>query len=117
LEEYRKFHAALEAKDVEAVTLMTRTKAMEIGAAYYGDEEEGHQLIEFREKMQDQEMELWRLDERKLTLEVLAEGRMARLVTPRGSGPIIYRLKGQPVAAFMNTTYCRRPEGGWIQIR
>ncbi|MGB2822831.1 MAG: hypothetical protein WBF17_17750 [Phycisphaerae bacterium] len=117
LEEHRKLHAALAAKDVETVTNLTRVKAGEMATAYYGDEEEGHHLIEFRQRMNDAEMELWPLEEEDLTLEVFADRRMARFVSWHGFGPILYKVKDQAIASYMNTVYCMDGHGRWMQIR
>lgn len=113
----RKFHSVLAEKNADAVTELTRTKAHEFGIAYYGDDEEGHEFIEFRQKMSDPDLELWPFEDDELTLEVLADGRMARLLTYRGTGPIIYKVKDQPIASYMNTVYCRDKKGQWMQIR
>ena len=117
LQEMQAFYRALKAKDEHTIRALTRRKAREIGRAYHGDEEEGHGMIEFLDHVADPEMALLPFAEEGLELEILGHGRLARLLTPEGFGPIAFGIRQHPIAAHMSTIYCVDEHVNWTQIR
>jgi hypothetical protein len=117
VQELQTFHRALATRDEKAVRAAVRRKAREMSRAFHTEEEEGYALLDIFDYMADPEMTLLPFDEQALELEMLADGRMARLVNPDGFGPIAYRLKEFPAAAYVNTVYCLDDHARWIQIR
>ncbi len=117
LDAYNELHAALKAGDTGKVRELTDTKAAEMAKAYFGDVEEGHQLIDYLGNLANPDFILQDYDLGELDIELLAEGRLARLVDLEGHGPIFFRFTGEPIMVYMKSIYCKTKDKGFIQIR
>jgi hypothetical protein len=117
VQELQAFYRAVNTRDVKEVQRLLRRKAREMSRAFHTDEEGGYGLCDVFDHMADRETELLPFEDQGLEPEFLADGRMVRLLTPNGFGPVAFRMKDFPAAAYLNTTYCLDDHANWIQIR
>ena len=117
LDAYNELRDAIVAGDTGRVRVLTNTKASEMGQAYLGDVDEGHRLIDYLDNMENPDLILQEYDLGELDIELMAEGRLARLVDLDGHGPIFFRFTGEPIMVYMKAIYCKLPGKGLVQIR
>jgi hypothetical protein len=52
-----------------------------------------------------------------VTLDVFANGRLARLVDPKGESPLCFYEGDTGLDAYVAAWFCKSPTGGWTIIR
>ncbi|MBL8603327.1 MAG: hypothetical protein JNK72_15490 [Myxococcales bacterium] len=117
LDQYRQFWAAVDRRDLAALRAATHENAREIQSAFFlGSLNEAHQMLELEDTLRRNGTVVEPL-ELDLRMELLADGRVARLVARDGRSPV--RVSDPEIEATMafNLLYCRVPGRGWVQIR
>lgn len=117
LAEHQRFWNALRAKDVPALRAIMAANAREVQAAYYlHDLDEAWRVIGIEAMLRNPDAELMPMPA-DLELEVFANGRLARLATPAGDGPIRFHERDTGLDAHIGAWFCRAPTGAWVMIR
>lgn len=118
LAEHHRFWNALRAKDLAELRGMLAANAREMQAAYYlPDMEEAWRVVGIEELLRNPDARLLPMPT-ELSLEVFANGRLARLVDARGESPIAFHEGDTGLDAFISAWFCRAGAGGgWVMIR
>ncbi|MEM9458015.1 MAG: hypothetical protein AAGF11_27805 [Myxococcota bacterium] len=112
--ELQRVWAQVAARDVAAVEQLQAIKATEYQAAYYLDDAGKRDALPLVDLMQTDALTLQPLPT-DLTLQVFADGRLARLVDDDGDPPLVL-VSAEDVGYFVGLTYCRT-DAGWVLVR
>lgn len=117
LAQYRQFWSSLQQRDVGAIRAATFENARELQSAFFlPDLNEAYGMLEI-EDMVRRPSNVVAPMELDLRMELLADGRVARLIAGDGRSPV--RVNDPEIEATMaiSLLYCRVPGRGWVQIR
>lgn len=116
LAEHQRFWNALRAKDVADLRAQMSANAREVQAAYYlRDLDDAWRVIGIEELLRSPDAQLKPMPA-DLSLDVFANGRLARLVTETGDSPIAFRERDTSLDAYLGAWFCRSATG-WVMIR
>lgn len=116
--EYRRFWSAFAQKDAAALRAMTADNAREVQTAFgLASLDDAYSLLSMESLMRNPAIALQPLPTEGLRVELLAEGRVARLLAPDGRSAV--RLHDHELGAdgAVSVLYCKLPGRGWVQIR
>ena len=115
---YRQFWAAMQAKDGAALRAMSEANALEAQQAFYLPTlDDGHKLLDLEGLARRSSVRLLPMPTEGLRVELLAEGRLARLVGADGHSAIRVVDDETGFGGAVSVMYCKLPARGWVQIR
>lgn len=114
---YRRFWSLMQAKDTDAVRAATTDNAREIAEAFFlPDVDAGHATLGLERLLTRSTVSL-RPMKQGLQLELLADGRLARLVGKDGRSAIKVIDHELEAEGAIPLYYGRLPGRGWVQLR
>ena len=118
IEAYQVIHDALASKDLVKLKKQYSTRSNEIAIAYnLPDEDAGHRKLSVGDDMLNDELELRDLFTKNMTLHVLANGKLARISTPRNTQPIYYLQENPRLLHLYKFMFYLNDKNEWVMIR
>ncbi len=116
--QYRRFWAAFSQKDGAALRAMTADNAREVQVAFgLPSLDDGYAMLSLEDLMRHPAITLQPLPTDGLRMELLADGRVARLLASDGKSAIRLRDSELDAEGAVSVLYCKLPARGWVQIR
>ena len=118
LQAYKQIHHALKEKDEESIRSLYSLRAQEITAAYQLDGiEEGYVKLSVGKDMMDERLTLYDMFLENMEIEVLAKGKMARIVDYDKDQPIYFYEEDAGLLHLHRFLFYLDKNKGWIMIR
>jgi len=118
LEAYKDIHSAMKTKDLNKVQNLYSLRAKEIASAYgLADESAGQEKLSTGKDMVNPNLELYEFHTDGMTLNIIGNGRLARIVDMDNDQPILfYEPKADLVHLYKFMFYLNK-DNQWIMIR
>jgi len=119
LKAYREVYDALAANDQPLLRQLYSMRAEEIAIAYYlNSVDAGHEKISTGKDALNPKITLHEFfDKEILELQIFANGRLARLMTPSGIQPVVYMQKNPTLAHLHKFMFYKNEKNQWVMIR
>jgi len=116
--EYRRFWSVLQQKDGAALRALTADNAREMQVAFgLPSLDDAYAMLSLEDLMRQPSVTLLPLPTEGLRVELLADGRVARLLAADGRSAIRLRDNDLDAEGAVSVLFCKVPTRGWIQIR
>ncbi|KGJ94788.1 hypothetical protein [Colwellia psychrerythraea] len=118
LKKYQTIHEALENKDLEKLKALYSKRAAETSIAYnLPDEEAGHLKLSVGVDMHDKELELYDFQTEGMRLEILANGKLARVIDSDKDQPILYFNSSSQLIHLYKFMFYLNKQNEWVMVR
>lgn len=118
LNKYQIIHKALTNKDKEKLKELYSKRATETSIAYHlADEKAGHVKLSVGVDMHDNELELYEFQTEGMHLDILANGKLARMIDSDKDQPILYFNSSSQLIHLYKFMFYLNSENEWIMIR
>ena len=114
--QYRALWNLLSNRDTAGLRQFLATKVRELVAAHPEDRRFIEPILGLETWLNDAEMELRPLALERFQLEVVGNGKLARLVDGRGQGPIVFVRRDGMLSSYIDAMFCLG-SGGWTLVR
>lgn len=123
LEAYRKYHAIHQKQNLAALKAgYQKIARIQKIVNYYDDIDKAYDILNLKESWISDQQELFEFIEGErskkfgLKLDIIANGKMARIVNNTGIQPILYIVKKERITIEYNFTFYKNKNGEWIHI-
>lgn len=123
LEAYRKYYFVHEKQDIAVLKAgYKKTAKIQKDINYYDDLEQAYESLNLEESWKSEEQQLFefiegdRLKQLRLKLDIVANGRLARIVNDDSIQPIMYIVKKARVMVKYKFLFYKNKKGEWIHI-
>lgn len=118
IEAYQILHDTLASKNLVKLKKQYHRRSNETAIAYnLSDEEAGHLKLSVGDDMLNEDLELRDLHLKNMRLHVLANGRLARISTPRNTQPIYYLQENPRLLHLYKFMFYLNDKNDWVMIR
>lgn len=118
LQAYKRIHNALLEKNLSKLKDLYSVRASEIAIAYYlPDIEAGFKKLSVGADMNDPELELYDFNSENMEIEILANGKLARIVDADYDQPILYFNSQSQLLHLYKFMFYLNDENKWIMVR
>ena len=115
---YQIIHDALASKDIVKLKKQYSKRSNETAIAYnLADEDAGHRKLSVGDDMLNDDLELRDLHVKNMRLQVMANGKLARISTPRNTQPIYYLQENPRLLHLYKFMFYLNENDEWIMIR
>lgn len=118
LSAYKKIYDALKNKNIEQLKSFYSERASETAIAYHlSNEDAGQEKLSVGRDMADNSLELYEFHNLGLELQILGNGKLARLADDIGAQPILYTQKDGAAVHLYKFMFYLNSSNKWILIR
>ena len=118
LKKYQVIHKALTNKDIKSLKELYSKRAIETSIAYHlADEKAGHVKLSVGVDMHDNELELYDFQTEGMHLEILANGKLARIIDSDKDQPILYFNSSSQLIHLYKFMFYLNSENEWVMVR